>query len=155
MTEPRPETRLDPGTLSEPCRRVITLFNDLTRDDLDRLGSLYAPDAHFRDPFNDVTGLPAIRHIFEDMFDKLVEPSFEITGAVESESPRHQAFLTWDFDYGLGKRRCRAHGGTLIRFDEHGRVTAHHDYWDAAGGLYENLPVVGALMRWLRARVSA
>jgi steroid delta-isomerase len=26
----------------------------------------------------------------------------------------------------------------------------HRDYWDAAEELYEKLPVLGALMRWLK-----
>jgi steroid delta-isomerase len=26
----------------------------------------------------------------------------------------------------------------------------HRDYWDAAEELYEKLPLVGALMRWLK-----
>ena len=42
------------------------------------------------------------------------------------------------------------HGGTLVHFDAQGRVTLHRDYWDTAEELYEKLPVLGRLMRWLR-----
>ncbi len=42
------------------------------------------------------------------------------------------------------------HGAALVRFGAHGRVTLHRDYWDAAAEeLYEKIPLVGALMRWL------
>jgi len=30
----------------------------------------------------------------------------------------------------------------------------HRDYWDAAEELYEKLPVIGALMRWLKKRAG-
>ena len=36
-----------------------------------------------------------------------------------------------------------------------GRIARHRDYWDAAGELYEKLPLLGTLMRWLRRRIAA
>jgi hypothetical protein len=30
----------------------------------------------------------------------------------------------------------------------------HRDYWDAAEELYEKLPVLGGLMRWLKTRAN-
>jgi steroid delta-isomerase len=47
------------------------------------------------------------------------------------------------------------HGATHLRFAPDGRIALHRDYWDAAEELYEKLPLVGALMRWLRSRASA
>ena len=34
------------------------------------------------------------------------------------------------------------------------RVAVHRDYWDAAEELYEKLPVLGSLMRWLKRRAN-
>ena len=36
-----------------------------------------------------------------------------------------------------------------------GRILLHRDYWDAAEELYEKIPLVGALMRWLKTRANA
>ncbi|MFN7856697.1 MAG: nuclear transport factor 2 family protein, partial [Acidovorax sp.] len=36
-----------------------------------------------------------------------------------------------------------------------GLVALHRDYWDAAEELYEKLPVVSALMRWLKKRANS
>ena len=46
-------------------------------------------------------------------------------------------------------------GGTFLRLDAQGKVLEHRDYWDSAEELYEKLPVLGALMRWLRKAGSA
>ena len=46
------------------------------------------------------------------------------------------------------------HGGSHLRFAPDGRIAEHRDYWDAAEELYAKLPVIGALMRWLRARAA-
>ena len=42
-----------------------------------------------------------------------------------------------------------------VVLDAQGQVTLHRDYWDAAEELYEKLPVVGALMRWLKKRANS
>jgi hypothetical protein len=47
------------------------------------------------------------------------------------------------------KRRVAARG-----FAPDGRVIRHRDYWDAAQELYEKMPVIGGLMRWLRRRAA-
>jgi hypothetical protein len=45
-------------------------------------------------------------------------------------------------------------GGTHLHFDAAGRVVLHRDYWDAAEELYEKLPLLGTLMRWLKRRAA-
>ena len=46
-------------------------------------------------------------------------------------------------------------GASQLVFDAQGRVVLHRDYWDAAEELYEKLPVVGSLMRWLKRRANS
>ena len=45
-------------------------------------------------------------------------------------------------------------GEVMPVLDEAGRITLHRDYWDAAEELYEKLPLVGGLMRWLKRRAN-
>jgi len=135
--------------------RVIDLFEQLTPADLERLGEFYAEDARFVDPFNDVRGLGPIRHVFEHMYRSLEQPRFFVHDAIAEGD---QCFLTWDFRFGFrrfarGTEQC-VRGSTHLRFAPDGRVQMHRDYWDAAQELYEKLPAVGALMRWLRRRAN-
>ena len=46
-------------------------------------------------------------------------------------------------------------GATHLVLDAQGRILLHRDYWDAAEELYEKIPLVGALMRWLKTRANA
>ncbi len=133
--------------------RLAMFYESLTPESLDQLGELYSPSARFIDPFNDVTGLAALRQVFAHMFETLEAPRFVVLEALASE---HSGFLLWTFHF----RRSGGHehqilGTTHLRFDETGRVLLHHDHWDAARQLYETLPVLGALLRWLRRRLSA
>lgn len=134
--------------------RVIDFFEHLAPSDVQRLHELYADDAYFKDPFNEVRSCRAIEGIFGHMFVALDEPTFTI-GEVVAQGD--QCFLAWDFHFRM-RRFSREpqviRGGTHIRFAPDGRIAMHRDYWDAAEELYQKLPLVGALMRWLRRRAA-
>lgn len=135
--------------------RLITYWESLTPATLRNLGQFYAADAKFRDPFNTVQGLPAISKIFHDMFERLHDPRFHIRQSVQEG---REVFLIWDFTFrikSLNPQRVRTiHGTTHLRLDDDGRVSLHRDYWDAAAELYAQLPLIGALMRFLARRFA-
>ncbi|WP_298833649.1 nuclear transport factor 2 family protein [uncultured Piscinibacter sp.] len=135
--------------------RVVAMFESISAADVARLGDFYAGDARFKDPFNDVQGVPAIQRVFAHMFAALDEPRFVVSDIVVDGD---QCFLTWDFLFRF-KRFSRVpravHGSSHLRFDAQGRIALHRDYWDAAEELYEKLPLVGGLMRWLKRRANS
>jgi ketosteroid isomerase-like protein len=135
--------------------RIVTWFERLAPDDLPRLDEIYTADARFKDPFNEVQGVAAIRRIFEHMFSALVAPRFVVQDVIVQGD---QCFLSWDFSFRMRRFSTAEqviHGASLLRLAADGRITQHRDYWDAAEELYEKLPVLGALMRWLKRRVNA
>ncbi len=158
MTDPKlPEPLPATGSTPEPARQSPALhlarfYETLTPAALEGLEQLYAPDARFKDPFNEVAGTAAIRRIFEHMFATTEAPRFEVTDCIEQGG---QAMLGWAFHFALRGRALTVRGVTHLRFDAEGRVTLHRDYWDAAEELYERLPLIGAPLRWLRRRMSA
>ncbi len=135
--------------------RVVAMFESITPADVSRLGEFYAADARFKDPFNDVQGVPAIERVFAHMFVALDAPRFVVRDIVVEGD---QCFLTWDFLFrfkGFSRGEQVVHGGSHLRFDAQGRVVLHRDYWDAAEELYEKLPGVGAFMRFLKRRANS
>ena len=152
--------------MSEPCttpalrhpdprvNAVVLLYENLIPADLARLGEVYQADARFKDPFNQVQGLAAVAGIFSHMFKTLDAPRFTVITAVASGD---DAFLIWDFSFatrGAGARAMTVHGASHLHFGADGRVQSHRDYWDAAEELYEKLPAIGTLMRWLKRRAA-
>lgn len=132
---------------------LIAAYEQLSRAHLTALLDLYAEDASFKDPFNEVRGRVAIERIFTHMFDVLVAPRFVVTQAVSEGS---QAFLSWEFHFcrSAGSRPMCIHGATHLHFGPDGRVSAHRDYWDAAEELYAKLPVLGPFMRWIQRQLA-
>ena len=135
--------------------RIVALFEALAPADVARLGAFYHRDAHFKDPFNEVQGLAPIQRIFTHMFVALDEPRFVVRDIVQQGD---QCLLTWDFKFRFKRLRRElqtVRGASHLRLDATGLVTLHRDYWDAAEELYEKLPVLSVLMRWLKRRARA
>jgi SnoaL-like domain len=149
------------GSAAEPniaaaTKRLVAFFEHLSPQDLPHLHTLYAPEARFKDPFNDIEGTAAIEKVFQHMFKTLDTPHFVVTHQVMQDT---QCFLVWEFRFRFRRFNTAAwqtiHGSTHLVFDANARVVLHRDYWDAAEELYEKLPLIGGLMRWLRSRVNS
>jgi steroid Delta-isomerase len=145
----------DTPDLRPAIDRLCVWFESLSPASLDRLADFYTPDARFKDPFNEVQGIPGITRIFDHMFESLHAPRFVVTGRVLDGA---QCFLAWEFHFRFKRfdtvTEQVVRGGSHLRLTADGRVSDHRDYWDAAEELYEKLPVVGGLMRWLKKRAN-
>ena len=135
---------------------VVRAFETLTPESVDRLGEVYATDARFTDPFNEVQGIAEIQRIFRHMYQSLEAPRFEVHARLLDGD---QCFLTWDFSFCFrsfyrGKIQT-VRGSSHLAVNRDGLVCMHRDYWDAAQELYEKMPVVGSAMRWLRRRANS
>ena len=131
---------------------IVRFYETLAPETLDQLPGLYAADARFKDPFNDVVGIAAIAGIFRHMFTTVEAPRFEVTTRILTG---REAMLGWDFHLRLRGRPVLIRGVTHLSFDTDGLVCLHRDYWDAAEELYERLPIIGGLMRWLKRRLAS
>lgn len=139
----------------QAVHRLVQFFESMSVADAQRMGQFYAPDAWFKDPFNEVRGVADITRIFVHMFEQVDAPRFVVT---ETLVQGHSVMLTWDFTFSF-KPPLRAgpqciRGCSHLRLNASGLVVSHRDYWDAAEELYEKLPLLGRFMRWLRQRAS-
>ncbi|MBE7942205.1 MULTISPECIES: nuclear transport factor 2 family protein [Ramlibacter] len=135
--------------------RIVAMFETLAPADVARLGEYYCEDAFFKDPFNEVRGLPAVQRIFGHMFETLDGPHFVVT---ERMAEGDACWLAWEFRFRFRKGDAQGQvvrGATHLRLAPDGRIRWHRDYWDAAEELYEKIPLLGALMRWLKRRIAA
>ncbi len=132
---------------------LVDWFETLTPGSVARTGEFYAADALFKDPFNEVRGVQPIRGIYAHMFRQVVEPRFRVTGRVQDAGG---AVLFWEFSFRgrSGAETTVVRGASHLRFAADGRISAHRDYWDTGEELYAKVPLLGALVRWLRRRLS-
>ena len=132
---------------------IVRYFDTMNPDAVARIGVVYTEDAFFKDPFNEVRGVAAIEDIFRRMYVSLIEPRFAVVNRIATED---QAMLEWNFHFRIRRYRPdvvqTVHGVSHLRFADDERIAYHRDYWDTAEELYAKLPVIGGVMRFLRAR---
>ena len=147
MTDNDPNAHVD---------RIAGFFERFSPADLDRLQTAYTGESFFKDPFNEVRGLPAIRRVYAHMFDALQEPRFVIVNRLAG---RQECWLAWEFSFRLKTWRKNetqvVRGASHLLLDSEGLIRSHRDYWDAAEELYEKFPVLGGFLRWLKGKMRA
>lgn len=137
-----------------PLDRYAAFFAALRPEDLARFDEVFTPDAKFSDPFNTVEGVAQVQAVFAHMYTQCAEARFEVIEAVEQGNV---GYLRWRFHFRLKRdqqMRRPVEGVSRVVLAEDGRVSEHVDYWDAAGELYTQFPIIGGLMRWLRRRLA-
>ena len=119
--------------------RLVAFFETLSPDRLAQLDQFYTAVAYFKDPFNEVRGLPEVRGIFSHMYQALNQPRFVVTDSIAQGD---QCFLTWNFEFYFKNFEQTTlqtvRGGSHIKFTADGLVDFHRDYWDTAEELYKS-----------------
>jgi steroid delta-isomerase len=136
-------------------QRYIDFFEDLREDRLDQLSDVMTDDVHFVDPFNDVIGLEKVRLIFKHMFRDLESPKFNVTHAASVPGSGRAGLLRWELSAipkrGRGREPLRITGMSEVHLAADGRIHEHIDHWDAGRQFYERIPLLGWLLKRVRA----
>lgn len=133
--------------------RFILLYQELDKENLDKLETLYHPDIVFIDPFHRINGLDELQRYFFAMYQNLQYIRFEIKQVITEE---RQACIEWDMHY-AHKRIKKAQsicvaGASWLTFDS--LILTHRDYFDAGAMLYQHLPMLGRMISLVNKRMS-
>lgn len=126
------------------------LFNELDKGNLKKLPAVYSEDIRFQDPLGAVAGLDALTHYFASAYANVISCHFAFEDAVVQDS---FASIPWVMHLRhkriRGGREIQVAGISHLRVRD-GKICYHRDYFDAGQLLYENLPVVGGVIRWVK-----
>lgn len=140
------------ATTGDIYSRYVSLIGRLSPDNIGELADMVTPDVHFRDPFNESHTREHYVHVLAHMFTILQDVRFDIHTATGEGDRR---FLYWTFTARhavVGE--IRVEGTTRIELAPDGRIAAHIDYWDSDSAFMAKIPVVGSLIRLLRAKMA-
>lgn len=117
------------------------------------LDRLYDEDVIFCDPVHRVEGLPALKRYFAGMNDGLTSCRFEFDQSVIGEG---SACLPWQMHFShrqLNKGKpLTLRGCSLLHYRE--RVYYHEDFYDLGAMVYEQVPLLGTMVRGLKKRLG-
>lgn len=141
-------------SVSETLNRFEKLFNNLSSENIHDIHSLYSDDVSFQDPFSKMEGLDQLAKYFTGAYANVLSCQFDFGDPVINGK---NVCIPWV----MRLRHKRIRNGRQVNVDgisqlriHKGRVTAHRDYFDAGQLLYENLPVLGKAIRWIRSHAG-
>lgn len=154
-TAPQDVGMMTPGSLleSEALERFKSFYAIFSKERIEALsGGLYADGAWFRDGIREVKGLPGIKAYFVGSCDAIDLCVFDIQDVV---AQRGEYCFRWVMRLTLKRDRGKVMvvpGMSHVRFNPEGKVIFHQDYWDTSV-ILEPVPVLGALVRWIKRRI--
>ncbi|SIQ86836.1 SnoaL-like domain-containing protein [Aeromonas sp. RU39B] len=136
-------------------QRIASFYQMLDRHQLHRLGEIYASEVVFEDPAHRLDGLDALARYFVALYAHVTDIHFEMH---EGMSDGDNGWLAWTMTL-LHPRLAKGNpvvveGVTRLEFDTEGKVRYHRDYFDLGAMLYEQLPLLGALIRSIKGRLG-
>lgn len=142
-------------TEAEGLKRFQELFADLSEARIQaQIADVYAPGIVFNDTLKTVVGLEALREYLLESARAVHECRVVVKDVAESAG---NYYVRWEMTIRFKKLRkgepCRSIGISHLRLDAGGRVVLHQDFWDGAGGLFEHVPVLGGMIRWIKGRL--
>ncbi|SEL76486.1 SnoaL-like domain-containing protein [Colwellia chukchiensis] len=132
----------------------VEKYQQLNVGDLDLLAEIYHQDIVFIDPMHQLRGLADLQQYFAKLFQRLSFCQFRIDNVI---AQANEASVYWQMSYQHprlnAERLVHIQGCSHIK-GQGERVLYHRDYLDLGAMLYEQLPIVGGLISWLKKRAS-
>lgn len=149
---------LPPGSSaeSEALQRFASFFSTFSGDRIGRLlPATYAADVWFNDTLKTVQGRDALAHYLAESAAAVEHCAVSIEEQTRNEHGEY--LLRWKMCIRFKRFRRGVDTWTVgmshLRFDRAGQVVYHQDYWNAAEGLYQHVPVLGWMIRALQRRL--
>lgn len=133
--------------------QFVEVYSQLSKDHLSVLESLYHPEVIFEDPAHQVIGWDNLHAYFTRLFSTVRECRFVIR---DSLTDGQTAYVQWEMIFShprlAGGRSRTVHGCSRLEIQEN-QIIRHRDYFDMGEMLYEGVPVLGAAVRHIKARL--
>lgn len=135
--------------------RFKAIYRDFNHKTIASLDTIYADNVIFEDPISRIQGVGALKSHFESTLNGLVHCSF----IFDKEFNAHASYCyEWRMNFAHEKIRSGEdlilHGSSVVVFNENGKVVSHRDYYDMGEMLYENIPVLGSIVRFIKQKLS-
>lgn len=140
----------------EALSNFAAFFSSFVPDRVDRmLDATYAPDVYFNDTLKSIRGNVALKHYLSESAAAIEDCRVTIEESTRTASGEY--LIRWRMMIRFKRFRRGVDtwsvGVSHLRFAADGRVAYHQDYWNAADGLYEHIPLLGGMIRWIKRRL--
>lgn len=142
------------GLSDSTVHRFMTLFNE-SRPDIERLmDECYAPQVLFRDPLVECRGAEALSRYLEGAYANVTHCEFDYG---EPARNQFQVIIPWTMTLEhrrLSRGRPIYVDGISVLQGDADAIEYQRDYYDAGQLIYENVPALGSIIRWIRRQAA-
>ncbi len=133
-----------------------TFFSSFAANRVDQLlDKTYSADVYFNDTLKTLRGRSDLGHYLKESAEAVEDCRVTIEDTTRTSQGEY--LIRWKMMIRFKKLRKGVDTWTVgvshLRFDAAGLVCYHQDYWNAADGIYEHVPVLGWMIRALKKRL--
>jgi ketosteroid isomerase-like protein len=133
--------------------KVKYFFDKLSMENMKLVDEFYHAEVQFVDPVGEVRGAAKMKKYYENMYQNVKELRFDFSEFHESGDTVVGVWkMILKTDKLKGGEEIVVDGNSVIKFDATGKAVYHRDYFDMGAFVYENIPVVGYVIRNIKAR---
>jgi limonene-1,2-epoxide hydrolase len=133
---------------------VSEVYQKLNKNNLHLLEQIYHKDVVFEDSAHRLEGWEQLSAYFDSLYTNVIKCDFDIRHHQQVED---SGFLTWTMQLQHpklnGGEAVEVNGVSHIRFSGD-RVIFHRDYFDLGEMLYENIPLLGFVIKNIKQRLG-
>jgi ketosteroid isomerase-like protein len=133
---------------------LVDAYQSLGEGDSSKVAALYAEDIYFEDPTQGIQGKSALMSHIDSTFLNIENFSFKSHKTLAGDT---DVFISWTQIFThkrlAGGKTIRVEGSTYLK-TRNGRIYYQRDYFDLGAVVYENLPIIGAVIKRLRSRLK-
>lgn len=148
----RPGVRLETNERGrEMARNFIELYADLSPENVeDRVRETYAVNVWFNDTIATKVGVDAVAAYLL----RTAKDTPEVWAVIDDVAVSGaDCYVRWTMTVRTpnlaGGAPIVTSGLSQLRFNRDGLIILHQDYWNPAAGVYQHLPVIGPVLRYI------
>ena len=142
--------------MGQLIERLEHLYSDFMAVDARAIAEVYASDVLFKDPVHQVCGLDAMQAYFAQVSQNLQECRFHFdTRLIEDAKASLWWHMTFRHPRLAGGKPLTLRGSSLLHMDlTADRITYHEDCYDLGAMVYEQVPLLGSVIRYIKAGLA-
>lgn len=140
------------SNLAPALQKLYYFYHTLSMNTLDDINHVYDKEIEFQDPIHSLKGCSALTDYFVDLMQNVKTIDFQFNAIHQYEQ---QATIEWTMSFTHPKmnsgQSIHVEGTSLVKFGD--KITHHRDYFDVGVMVYEQLPLIGRLIKVIKSKI--
>ena len=138
--------------------RFKQLYQDLANIDVNQLELVYHQNVRFIDPITSHDGLDAVKHYYAQLLESVERCEFDIHAMLQTSQSHindYDYLVEWTMRLRLKNNSCdiNVDGVSLLKAEDD-RFIYHRDYYDLGEMVYEHVPVLKQIIRYIKKKLN-